>query len=104
LIAAGTSNHSHSFVSYQEYLALFIFCIAIMKFSTGRLAVGLAAVVGCVQAFPTPENLAKLALEDGLSPEQLHEQLSQLKERSLLFGSLDKPISGDSLLCPINKM
>ena len=64
----------------------------------GHLALGLAALVGQAQSFPTAENLAKLAQADTRTPEQLHEELSLLKERGLLSDSLKTPIQGELTL------
>ena len=60
----------------------------------GRLALGVASLAGLAQAFPTADNLAKLARGDTPTPAQLHETLLNIKEKRLLFDPLADPIQG----------
>ena len=60
-----------------------------------RLALGLASLAGLAQSFPTAENLAKLARDDGLTPDQLHEKLLNIREKRLPFDPLENPIQGE---------
>ena len=62
-----------------------------------RLVLGLATFAGLAQSFPTAENLAKLARDDGLTPDQLHEKLLYIKEKRLSFDPLGTPIQGELL-------
>lgn len=80
---------------YTPFASAFTFTMKLAPVAS-RLAIGLSAFSGLVWAFPTPENLAKLGLgQDIASPEEFHEQLLQLKERSLLgLDALSTPIDG----------
>lgn len=59
--------------------------------------------IGAVTAFPTAENLAKLAQRDGSQPtilderaiQELSDGLARLKERQLPFNPLTKPVGGE---------
>lgn len=59
----------------------------------GRLALGFVSLFGLAQAFPTAENLAKLAHRDVQSPEQFHERLVQIKSKRIIdLNPLEEPI------------
>lgn len=67
-----------------------------MKLSliTTHLGFGLVSLSGLVEAFPTAENLARLAQREAHTPEQLHERLLHLKEKRLVLDPLSEPIQG----------
>ena len=61
----------------------------------GRLALGLVSLFGIAQAFPTAENLAKLAQREAQTPEQFHEKLAQIKAKRIIdLDPLSEPIKG----------
>jgi hypothetical protein len=47
-----------------------------------------------VHSFPTAENFAKLTHRNGLSSEDIHENLLRLKQKRLFFDPMTTPIDG----------
>ncbi|KAK5625313.1 hypothetical protein RRF57_001029 [Xylaria bambusicola] len=74
-----------------------------------RSIVAIAGAIAAVSAFPTVENLARLAQHNGLpsltskaSIETLNEQLTRLKKKRLLFDPLTDPIDGTRIFHTIS--
>jgi hypothetical protein len=64
------------------------------SFITSHLGIGLVALTGVGEAFPTADNLARLAQRASHTPEQFHERLLHLKEKRLVLDPLSEPIQG----------
>lgn len=66
-----------------------------------KLVLGLACLTGVTEAFPSPENLAKLAKREELTPRGLLSGLAQLQAKAIkgpkLFDPLTDPIQVDGI-------
>jgi hypothetical protein len=61
-------------------------------FSLLRVALGLAGLAGLADAFATPRNLAKLALREGLTTDNLLDKLADLKRQTDKLDPFNQPI------------
>lgn len=58
-----------------------------------NLVLGIVSLFGVGQAFPTADNLAKLAQREAHTPEQLHAKLAEIKAKRFIdLDPLSEPI------------
>jgi hypothetical protein len=72
---------------------LLAFSMKVSILSVGSFALSFLSC-SLVHSFPTAENFAKLTHRNGLSSEDIHENLLRLKQKRLFFDPMTTPIDG----------